>query len=423
MRRPVARSAPRRPQPPPLVGRDRERALLSTQLAAALAGEGSLVLIGGEAGIGKTALAEALCVEASERGALVLVGRCYDLTATPPYGPWLEVFARYPAGDDLPPLPPLLARRGRVGEVADQEELFAQAREFLAGVAEQRPLVLLLDDLHWADPASLALLRVVARDLAALSALVLVTYRAEEVGRHHPLYRLLPQLVREARAARLDPRRLAADDLRALVRARYPLPAADEARLVAYLEAHAEGNPFYTGELARALEEAAVLRSAAGGWALGDPVEVRLPTLLRQVIDDRLERLGEAAVALLAVGAVIGQEVPLDLWRGVAGVVEEALLDVIERAAAAQVLDATPTGARFRHALIREALYEGVLPARRAGWHRRVGEALAATPRPDPDAVAHHFQGAGDARAAEWLIRAGERAWSSGAGLSAAECF
>ena len=94
MRRPVELSATRAPQPLPLVGRDRELALLREQLAAALAGEGSLVLIGGEAGIGKTALAEALAVEAMARGAVVLVGRCYDLAETPPYGPWAEALAR-----------------------------------------------------------------------------------------------------------------------------------------------------------------------------------------------------------------------------------------------------------------------------------------------------------------------------------------
>ena len=147
---------------PPLVGRAREQALLSKNLGAALAGRGGLVLVGGEAGIGKTALAEALGREAVERGALALVGRCYDLAETPPYGPWAEALAHVRA---TPALPPELRARPQPGAAASASSaaLFGQARDFLAAVAAQRPLVVLLDDLHWADPASLELLRFVAR--------------------------------------------------------------------------------------------------------------------------------------------------------------------------------------------------------------------------------------------------------------------
>jgi hypothetical protein len=166
----------------PLVGRDRELAILRRQLDAALGGRGSLVLIGGEAGIGKTALAEAICREAAERGAIVLVGRCYDLTETPPYGPWVEAFTRYPSGENLPPLPVAFATRGTVGAVASQDALFRQVLDFFTALAATRPVVLLLDDLHWSDPASLDLLRFLARSVSALPLLVLVTYRADELS-------------------------------------------------------------------------------------------------------------------------------------------------------------------------------------------------------------------------------------------------
>lgn len=120
---------------PPLVGRERERAVLRERFAAACTCAGSLVLVGGEAGIGKTALAEALCREATERGALVLIGRCYDLTETPPYGPWVELFGTYTPGIDLPPLPAPFARRGGVGAVGSQAALFQQALDFFAALA------------------------------------------------------------------------------------------------------------------------------------------------------------------------------------------------------------------------------------------------------------------------------------------------
>ncbi len=409
---------------PSLVGRDREQDALRRHMAAALAGHGSLALIGGEAGIGKTALAEAACAEAAERGALVLIGRCYDLSETPPYGPWIELFARYRQQGGLPPLPDAFARRGTVGEVTSQAALFQQALDFFTALAEARPLVLLLDDLHWADPASLDLLRFLARSVAAMPLLILATYRADELTRRHPLYQLLPTLVREAHADRLDLQRIEEADIRALVAARYALPSGDTARLVAYLHARSEGNPFFLGELLRTLEAERILRRG-DGWALGNLTQIRVPALLRQVIDGRLARLGEEAQRLLAVAAVIGQEVPLALWAAVAETDEESVLSIVEPAIEAHVLEGAPDGARvrFAHALIREALYEGILPMRRRTWHRQAGEALIAQPHPDPDAVAHHFQQARDERAAEWLVRVGVRARQAYAYVTAATRF
>jgi DNA-binding CsgD family transcriptional regulator len=232
-------------------------------------------------------------------------------------------------------------------------------------------------------------------------------------------------LVREARAARLDLHPLADDDLRALVRARYALPPGDEDHLAVYLRDRAEGNPFFTGEVLRTLEEARAVRPQGDGWTLGDLAGVGVPPLLRQVLDTRVARLGAAAERLLALAAVIGQEPPLALWAAVAGVDEAALLGPVERATAARLLAEAPDGLRVRfvHALIREALYEGLPPSQRRRVHRQAGEALLAArghPAPDPDAVAYHFQQAGDPRAVEWLIAAGERARLAYAWVSAA---
>ncbi len=411
------------PEPPPLFGRERERARLREHLDAALAGRGGLVLIGGEAGIGKSALAEMLAYEAAREGALALTGRCYDLTETPPYGPWIELFARYRQTDGAPPLPAAFAARGTVGAVPSQMALFQQALDFFAAITAVRPLVLLLDDIHWADPASLDLLRFLARHVATRPLLLVVAYRTEEVTRRHSLYQLLPLLEHEAPAARLDLRRLPEAAVRAHVAARYALAEGDTARLTAHLDARAGGNALFTVQLLRALEEEGVLDAADGCWTLGDLAGVPVPTALRQVIATRLARLGAEAEALLAVGAVIGQEVPLGIWATVAETDEDALLDLVQSAVAAHLMAETADGtnARFVHALIREALYEGMPPARRRHVHRRVGETLAALPQADPDAVAHHFQRAGDARAAEWLIRAGDRAQRLYAWLTAAD--
>ena len=414
-----------RADPPLLVGREHEQRLLGEHLAAALGGQGRLVLVGGEAGIGKSALVAAAARAAAAHGALVLSGGCYDLTVTPPYGPWREFAAGYRPAAGLPPLPGVLAGDEGIADAGGQGALFAQVRAFLASVAAARPVTVVLEDLHWADPASLDLLRFVARLVATVPLLLVATYRADELTRRHPLYHLLPVLVREAGAERLDLRRLDEAAVRRLVTARYPLPEPAAARLVAHLQAYAEGNPFYVRELLRALEEEGTLRPDGDGWALGDLARARVPQLLRQVIDGRVARLGEEARESLAVMAVIGQEVSLDVWGAVAARAEEDLVGVVERAVEAHLLEAGGDGAsvRFSHALIREALYEGVLPPRRRIWHRRIGEVLAVEPGADPDAVAHHFGQAGDARATEWLLRAGERAQRAFAWRTAAERY
>jgi hypothetical protein len=249
-----------------LAGRERELAILREKLVAAQAGHGGLVLIGGEAGIGKTALAEALLAHAAHHGAVTLVGHCFDLAETPPYGPWIDLFARYLPSPASPPRPEAFATRGTVGAVPSQMALFVQVQDFLTALGTQRPIAVLLDDLHWADPASLDLLRFLARSVTDLPLLLLVTYRSDELTRRHSLTALLPQLAREAGAARIDLGRLDDDAVRTLVAERYVLPAADVERLVGYLGQRAEGNALYVGELLQSLEEAGSGRGRAGGW-------------------------------------------------------------------------------------------------------------------------------------------------------------
>lgn len=493
------------PAPPssPLVGRDRELEILRGHLVAALTGRGGVVLVGGEAGIGKTALTSALGKVATVAGATVVTGRCFDLSATPPYGPWLDTglfapsaeiagltperrrildflrahpssrpndlavalgltpanaaqalhrmlakgmvirtaygaydLATQPAivpsqtsqsGLALPTVavPPLAAlSRGDAPTPRGRAALFEQIRDFLTALARRRPLGLILEDMHWADPASLELLRFLARQLDTLPLLLIVTYRDDELTRQHPLYQLLPTLVREGGAHRLDLRPLDAAALRTLTATRYDLPAEAAVQLGAYLARRAGGNPLFALELLRALAEEQSLRRVAESWAADAPADLAVPAPLRQVIDSRLLRLGEEVRSLLAVAAVIGQDVPLDLWQLVTGATDVRLAGVVDAADAAHIFEEFP-GARlrFRHALIREALYYELALPRRRNWHRRVGEILAAVPDAAPDDVAYHFRQAGDPRAAEWLIRAGERAERAYAWVTAAECL
>lgn len=411
--------------PPLLVDRVRELDLLRTRLATVLDGHGGLVLIGGEAGVGKTTIAEALCHDAQARGARVVVGRCYDLTETPPYGPWIEIAQQFRAVTDSASTSIGPAIRS-LESAANQASLFAQARDFLLAASVERPLVLLLEDCHWADLASLDLLRFVARAADRMPVLLVVTYRAEELDRRHPLHTLMPLLVREARAERIVVGPLGVSDVRTLVTAHHPLPEPDTVRLSTYLMARSEGNALFLAELLRALEEGGVLyRDADARWRIGAIDQVSVPPLLRQVIDGRLARFGDEAVALLAVAAVIGQEVSLATWQRVTDADEEALSLLLERAEAAHLATgwSDGDGMRFRHALIRDALYESLPPPQRRRIHRRVGEVLSTLPSPDPDAVAGHFRRSGDPRAAAWLVEAGERAERAHALLTAADRY
>ncbi len=407
--------------PPPLVGRDRELAVLHDRLIAAQTGRGSLVLISGEAGIGKTALADALCRDATDARMTVLAGHCYDRTETPPYGPWIEIARRVEARLDTANALSV----SRLDGATSQADLFAQARAFLAALTTERPLVLVLEDLHWADSASLDLLRFVTRGIADLPLLLVATYRSEDVDRHHPLATTVPLLVREAPTERLGLRPLDAAAGRALVRARYGLAEATVQRIAAYLLARTEGNPLFMTELLRSIDEEGLLDRLAGGSSTESLAQIPVPTLLQQIVDDRLSRLSDETAALLAIAAVAGQEVPLAVWGAVAGMDEEILLAAAERAEAAHLVTASARGdgIRFSHALIRDVLYEDVPALRRGRIHRQVAEALIGLPSPDPDAVAYHLRQAGDERAAAWLVRAGERAEDAYALVTAAERY
>jgi DNA-binding CsgD family transcriptional regulator/tetratricopeptide (TPR) repeat protein len=413
------------PDAPPLYGRTIEQATLRWALNDALAGRGRLALIGGEAGIGKTALGEALAREASLAGALVLTAGCDDLAPTPPYGPWIEVIRAFQADQGRLRLPDGLANADVIEALAGQDALVGQAIGFLAELAAVQPVVLILEDLHWADLGSLELLRFVARRLPELSVLVVATYRDTSLSPDHPLGQVLPRLARDHAPLRLDLRRLDAPAVRALVADRYALSASDEARLAAHLDRFAEGNPFFVDEVLRALEQSGALSPQDTGWAVGDLEAVQVPLLVRQLVSAQAAALGESARRLIQLAAVIGATVPMDLWGKVAGGSEDELVEAVEGALAAGLLVETADrhGLRFRHALIRQALYDEVVLPRRRAWHRRVAEALATRTHPDPDAVAHHFSRAADARASTWLVEAGHRAARRDASRDALERY
>jgi DNA-binding NarL/FixJ family response regulator len=408
----MAGSSSSHQQPALMVGRRQERERLRTLLGRVVDGHGSLVLISGESGIGKSTLVADLVRQAEERGFLVLSGGCYDLSTTPPYGPWAEIFRGYPSLGDRPILLALIENPAGLGKIDSQQALFEEARRFFARLAAEQPLVIVLEDLHWSDPASLDALRQLARQADTLPALVVATFRTDEISPDHPLFRLLPLLVREAETARIELRSLVDDDVQALLRERYVLSAKSQSRLAAYLQSRAEGNPFYLTEVLRVLESEHLLILGDDGWIVGDLEQAPVPPLVRQVIEGRLSRLDQDIQRLLEVAAVIGQQVPFDIWRIVSEAGESGLATAVAQGIDAHLIVERPDlpTISFTHALVRETLYHRQAYSQRQQLHRHVAEILADRTEPALNDVAWHFARADDPRAIDWLVRAGERA-------------
>jgi DNA-binding CsgD family transcriptional regulator/energy-coupling factor transporter ATP-binding protein EcfA2 len=395
-----------------VVGRAFELAELIAVLEATSAGQGHLVVIGGETGIGKTTLVNAVAHLAHAGGFSVLTGQAFDVENPAPYDPWKAMFRRVRSSVALPPPPATLveAQAPQAGE--GSTGLFTDFERYLQEASRLAPLLLVLEDLHWADRPSLELLRFLARRIESLPVAIIMTFRDSELAVDRPLYQLHHRIVRESSALRLSLAPLDDMAIGKLVQQRYNLPLPDSERLKNYLSRYAEGNPFFIEELALHLEQEGVLTRSQHGWSLGDVPEFRVPPLLRPILASRIERLSEQALSLLRIAAVIGLEVQIPLWQQVSGATQDEMAATIDEALAEHlIVDAHQSDSiQFRHALIREALYDGLQILRRRAEHRRVAEILQEDAVPNPALVAHHFQLAHDRRAFDWLLAAGRSA-------------
>jgi DNA-binding CsgD family transcriptional regulator len=394
-----------------IYGRDVERAHLHELLDGATGGRGSLALISGAAGIGKTTLVDDLVQQARWLGCSVLIGACYDLTTNLPYGPWRELIGDgHRAGMAAGPAHP--SDLAWLSAATSADAMVAGLRDYLEALVGYGPLLLVLEDLHWADAESLEFLRIFGRRISSLPLLLIGTYRDDEVTLGHPLYRLLPHLVRESDAQRIKIAPLDQHAIRDIVEHRYDLSSQDQDRLTGYLDKRSGGVPFYLLELLRTLEEQQHLRRTQDGWTLGDLDLHQVPVLIRQLIEGRLAGMDADSRRLLEVASVIGLDVPIMLWKQVAAPHNATFGGAVEQALSANVLaeSAPGTHLHFTHALVRDSLYEGIPLLRRQDWHRRVAEALEESDASELEAIAYHYRRALDPRAAECFIRAGVRA-------------
>jgi DNA-binding SARP family transcriptional activator len=366
---------------PVTVGRSEQLALLEAAGHRAAQGRPAVVLIAGEAGVGKSRLVDELAGRAERWGAQVLVGRCVALDEGGlPWAPVVDALRELvrsveppvldaligTATDDLGRLLPDL---GRPGTGPAPEGGTAQARllelllDLFGRLGRETPLVLVFEDLHWADRASRDLVAFLARRLRGERLLLVLTYRTDELGRRHPLRPLLAELGRTDRVQRIDLRPFGRAELAAQLDAILAAPA--PAALVDEILVRSDGNAFYAEELLAA-------------WRRGE--HAGLPGSLQDTLLTRVERLSGPAQAVLAAAAAAGRGVDHRLLAVVSGLAGTELADAVRETVAEQVLLAVPDGRglTFRHALMREAIEAQLLPGERIRLHAELAAAITA---------------------------------------------
>ncbi|MGY1689134.1 ATP-binding protein [Geodermatophilus sp. SYSU D01105] len=389
----------------PLVGRGEELARLLASVDRALEGRAGAVLLSGDAGVGKTRLLDELAARTAERGVRVLTGHCVDLgdvgLSYLPFVDLLRPVAADPAAAGQPALTGLFTGRGAAGapelpagDAADlgrplprlarpalddgRLQLFESVAALLVELAATAPLLLVLEDAHWADRSSRDLLRYLLARLADEPIALVVSYRADDLHRRHPLRPLLAELVRLPGVERLELGPLPDAAVGELVRG---LATGVPERTVEDVVARAEGNAFYAEEL---------LAAGLAGESL--------PLALTDVLLARVEQVGDAAQRVLRVAAVAGRRVRHDMVAAVAGLGPAELEAALAEAVHHHLLVVSADGRyRFRHALLREAVLADLLPGERVRLHAAIAAHLAATPGAGTAAeLAHHARASND---------------------------
>ncbi|MFQ5457204.1 MAG: protein kinase, partial [Myxococcota bacterium] len=432
----------------PFVGRQKQLATLKAAVDTMLSGEGALVMLVGEPGIGKTRMTEEIGVYARLRGAQALVGRCHETEAALPYIPFVEAVRQYVlerpeealreelgggAADVAKLVSEIRQRLPDLPTATDTEpeqeryRLFESVTNFLINAARANPLLLVLDDLHWGDKPSLLLLQHLVRRLKGSRILVVGTYRDVDLDRSHPLSEVLAGLRRERLFERVLLRGFTQDEVTAFLEARAAHDMDDQGLLLSEaLHRETEGNPFFLEETVRHLVETGALYRKEGRW-VSDATSMEdlgIPEGVREVIGRRLSRLSEESNAALTQAAVLGREFEFPVLGHMAGLDDDALLNVVEEALAVHLLDeargqGTPTYA-FTHALVRETLYEELSLPRKQRHHLKAAEAIetvhARNLGPRVATLARHYRMAGaaavPAKALDYSLRAGEAAGS-----------
>ncbi len=427
------------------VGRQREMDQLKAVFEEVLSGKGRLLTLVGEPGIGKTRTAQELATYAGMRGAQVLWGRSYESGGAPPYWPWLQAIRSHVAATEPRSLRNQMGSTASViaEVVSDVKEklpdipqavmiedpesarfrLFDSIATFLKNTASSTPLVLMLEDLHWADKPSLVLLEFVARELANSRILIIGNYRDIELNRRHPLSVTLGDLSRERLFERVVLRGLQKHDVRRFIEIAAgitPPPA-----LVETVFQQTEGNPLFVTETVRLLIQEGDITSGQSSKGGTTSWEIRIPESVREVIGRRLDRLSERCNEVLTIAAVIGRQFQFDVLKILAeDTTDSQLLDAMDEALSARIIEELKEDVgfyQFTHAQMQDTLTQELSHTRAVRMHARIAEALEDYYGDDAEdhaaELAEHFAEAetvlGTKKLIEYHVAAGQQALDS----------
>jgi ABC-type oligopeptide transport system substrate-binding subunit len=416
-----------------MVGRDREMQQARALWAQAQAGQGHLLLIMGESGIGKTRLAQSLATQAQISGGRVLQGACYAEGGMP-YAPFVQLLRGALAEDrerdaslglpervlgNLLGLAPAVradpsdARSGLSPEdhQVERHRLFEDMVLLFTDMARHSPLMVIVEDIHWADSGTLGLLRHLARHLRRQRVLLVVTSRDVEGDAAQPLLELMLELQRERLATRMKLFRLDREQTCEMLAALFAEEITPEFLDGIYNET--EGNPFFIEEVCRALVESGRLYYAEGRWHRPDVQELGIPHSVSVAIQSRVRVLPAAARQTLDLAAVVGRTFELDTLAAASDLEEALLLDALEDARRAQLVEEQGDGRTFTfvHGLVASTLTASLTTTQRQRLHGQVAEAMERVCPADLEALAYHYDRASNGgKAIQYLLKAGDRA-------------
>jgi DNA-binding SARP family transcriptional activator len=417
------------------VGRAAELESLEAALADAGAGRGRLVVVAGEAGIGKSRLADEFASRAKRRGVQIAWGRCWEAGGAPAYWPWVQALRTLVreldpltlherVGPGAVELRHLLPELGDGADPAsgdgDRFRLFEATADFLRAAACDRPVLVVLDDVHAAEPSTLLMLEFVATELADAAVLLVAAYREPELDPGDPTLEALSRVARHA-STRVHLTGLRESEIASYIELTTPVHAPSE--LVAAIANETDGNPLFVGEVVRLLAAEGNLEKRPGAdWRL------TVPESVKELIGQRLRTLSPGCRDVLDIASVLGREFQVELIGPLGDVDAPNLLALLDEAEGARIISEAPGASgrhRFTHALVRDTLYDALPRARRLDLHRKAGEEIETLAAHGSNAhlseVAHHFMQALPAVDAREAIERAQLAASAARALLAHE--
>ena len=407
-------------EPTAYVGRTAERAQLDVMVAAASEGHGGMILIAGEAGLGKSRLTREALAGAQRLGMMTLTGHCLDMVSPPPYQPHIDQIEqatretsleglRTALGENAPEVAKLMpSLRQRYDDIAPPPDLAPEQErrymlhgvgQFIERAAANRPLVLVFEDIHWADESTLLLLRHIGPRLSHIPLLVIGTYRSDELEADRPLTAAIGPLKRDVGAAEIRLRALPRDEVATIIESRAGQPP--PAGLVDLIVDETQGNPFFVEELFRHLLDAGKLFEPSGTWRSGFEIaETEVPQGVRLILERRLDQLDPEHRKILGAAAVMGRTFAFEPLAAVTATEEDTLFDMLEASVKLHLIEEESSERDARYVFVQEQIRQTLLGElslpRRNRLHLRIADALESGVRPaSPIEIAHHLYQAG----------------------------